>query len=142
MKLEKEVKNLHFSDKLNLKRKRFDLIFKDFLSKKELDNYIKYFNKKIKLTLEIEDPILDETERKYLSNVIRPFRDRVLCIKKEKNYYYDKQQIKIYLTDTNIPLPLFENNTMYKGMKLYMEYSLEELGLWKVKKVQLYLPIL
>ncbi len=129
MKLEKEVKNLHFSDKLNLKRKRFDLIFKDFLSKKELDNYIKYFNKKVKVTLETEEPILDDKERKYLSNVIRPFRDRVLCIKKEKNYYYDKQQIKIYLTDTNIPLPLFENNTMYKGMKLYMEYSLEELGL-------------
>ena len=129
MKLEKEVKNLHFSDKLNRKRKRFDLVFKDFLSKKELDNYIKYFNKKVKVTLETEEPILDDKERKYLSNVIRPFRDRVLCIKKEKNYYYDKQQIKIYLTDTNIPLPLFENNTMYKGMKLYMEYSLEDLEL-------------
>ena len=129
MKLEKEVKNLHFSDKLNRKRKRFDLVFKDFLSKEELDNYIKYFNKKVKVTLETEEPILDDKERKYLSNVIRPFRDRVLCIKKEKNYYYDKQQIKIYLTDTNIPLPLFENNTMYKGMKLYMEYSLEDLEL-------------
>ena len=129
MKLEKEVTNLHFSDKLNRKRKRFDLVFKDFLSKEELDNCIKFSNKKVKVILEIEKPILDDKEREYLSNVIRPFRDRVFCIKKEQNYYYDKQQIKIYLTDTSIPLPLFENNTMYKGMKLYVDYSLEDLEL-------------
>ena len=30
------------------------------------------YNKKVKLTLEVEEPILDAAEKKYLSNVIKP----------------------------------------------------------------------
>lgn len=49
--------------------------------------------------------ILNEAERQYLSAVIRPFRDQVQSITK------------------------FEDSTMYKGMELGKEYTLEELGL-------------
>lgn len=82
-----------------------------------------------------EAPILDEVEKKYLSDVIRPFRKRVACIYKIReydNYVY----IKIYLSSIKgkgrkdiIALPSFEEGTMYKGMQVAKQYSLEELGL-------------
>lgn len=53
----------------------------------------------------VNPKILNEAERQYLSAVIRPFRDQVQSITK------------------------FEDSTMYKGMELGKEYTLEELGL-------------
>ena len=129
MKLEKEVKNLHFSDKLNRKRKRFDLVLKDFLSKEELDNYIKYYNKKVKVTLETEEPILDDKERKYLSNVIRPFRHEINYITKER-FSTGNEYIFIYFKkNPNMYFPSFKPNSMYKGMELNKKYTLEDLEL-------------
>ena len=89
-------------------------------------------SKKIKLTLEVEEPILDEEERKYLSSVIRPFRDRIKFIR--KNCIYGQEYINVvynskFKDDTNFCLPLFESGTMYKNMELNKEYILEELGL-------------
>ena len=40
---------------------------------KDYENLKKMEGKKVKLTLEVKEPILDEEERKYLSDVIRPF---------------------------------------------------------------------
>ena len=87
-------------------------------------------SKKVKLTLEVEEPILDEAERKYLSNVIRPFRDRVKNIIKHNSYYKNEEYIVIYSGhDISISFPNFKKGTMYKGMELNKEYKLEELGL-------------
>ena len=73
--------------------------------------------------------ILDEVEKRYLRNIIRPFRNRVKAISLitsgGKGYCY----INIELKDENIYLPNFEINTMYKGMKPEKEYGLEELGI-------------
>ena len=73
--------------------------------------------------------ILDEVEKRYLRNVIRPFRDRVKAISLvtygSKRYCY----INIELKDENIYLPDFEINTMYKGMKPEKDYGLDELGI-------------
>ena len=82
---------------------------------------------------EYKEPILDDAERKYLSEVIRPFKNYVTGITKVKNECEtDKQFIRIMVNKYKIQyiiLPYFEENTMYKGMKENKKYSLEELGL-------------
>lgn len=77
--------------------------------------------------IKIIEEILDEKEKEYLSNVIRPFRGRVDCIIK-KNFARD--YIYVHLNnDDSISLPFFEKGTMYKNMELNKKYSLEELGI-------------
>lgn len=80
------------------------------------------------------EPILDEAEKKYLSAVIKPFRDDVRDIRKMQSIYRlpddGKEYIKIRMrSDEEINLPYFRKGTMYKGMVLRKEYTLEELGL-------------
>lgn len=77
-----------------------------------------------------KEPILDDKERKYLSTVIKPFRNRINSITKREYKYYDEQYIHI-TSDNNeaFCLPDFSKDTMYKGMELDKEYTLEELGL-------------
>lgn len=78
---------------------------------------------------ERKEEILDEAEKRYLRNVIRPFRSKVESISKQVNY--DKTEyIEIELRGMNIAyLPDFEANTMYKNMEVNREYTLKELGL-------------
>lgn len=86
---------------------------------------------------EYKEPVLDEEEKKYLSAVIKPFRDRVVYIRKVeagdcnqfisikvKRYDYDEEDSNEY-----IDLPYFKKDTMYKNMEVRKEYTLEELGL-------------
>lgn len=83
---------------------------------------------------EIEIPILTEKEREYLSNVIKPFRNRVKYITKFRGVF-DNEFIEIgHVMDNEaelyyIELPLFKKGTMYKGMETGKAYSLNELGL-------------
>lgn len=74
--------------------------------------------------------ILDEVEKKYLSSVISPFKNRIKTITKRKRVIGGKSYIRIYLkNDDTSCLPDFDTNTMYKGMKEDKEYTLKELGL-------------
>lgn len=75
-----------------------------------------------------EKEILDETEKKYLKEVIRPFKDKVECIKKDYNSRGEYIGIKI-INDSTIVLPYFKKGTMYNGMKEDKKYTLKELGL-------------
>ena len=83
--------------------------------------------------VKLPKPILDDVEKKYLSNIIKPFRDCIKFISKygSSDYeyvtitYYDKRSNKDY----NMYFPDFEKGTMYKGMKRGEHYILEELGL-------------
>lgn len=85
--------------------------------------------KNVRLVYDIEVPIIDETEKKYLASVIRPFREKVLSISKE-GLGEDLEYITIEIQDDNaIDLPNFAVGTMYKGMKLYKQYKLKDLGL-------------
>ena len=91
----------------------------------------KYLNQEI----EIEEPdILDEVEKEYLKVVIRPFRNRVNYIKKEKsptNKHFISIKINSKFLDTGeeyLMLP-FSQNEMYLGMKDDKEYTLKELDL-------------
>lgn len=74
-------------------------------------------------------PILDDTEREYLSAVIKPFRKEVVTISKF-NTFDGRQYIYIELKDKcGSNLPTFPKGTMYKGMIEGMHYTLQELGL-------------
>ena len=75
----------------------------------------------------VHPQILDDAERRYLSAVIRPFRDRVKYIKKVEGAC--EEYIHIQLNTDWAFLPHFRTGTMYKGMKPDHGYTLEELGL-------------
>lgn len=80
------------------------------------------------LDMEHKEPILDEAERAYLSAVIRPFRKSVISIEKS-TIYGEGEVICIDTEKSDIVLPPFEEGTMYDGMEVGREYTLEELGL-------------
>lgn len=75
----------------------------------------------------IKKSILDEAEREYLSNVIKPFRDEVVYIC--KICYADREWILIKMKKDALSFPCFEVGTKYKGMEANKLYSLEELEL-------------
>ena len=76
-----------------------------------------------------KEPILDDAERKYLSDVIRPFRKKVDTVSKFHTAN-TMQYIYLQMKDKNgWTLPLFKKGTMYKGMVQGKHYTLDELGL-------------
>lgn len=82
--------------------------------------------------LEIEKPILDDVEKRYLENVLRPFKDNVNFIVKYKDiadYHYIN--VAIGGDGDNLTFPDFEKDTMYKGMKDGKKYTLKDLGLFE-----------
>ena len=74
------------------------------------------------------DEILDKEEKEWLENVVRPFKDKVKYINK---FQYLAEWIVIKLHKGSIEFPRFKKNTMYKGMEVGKNYTLEELGLFK-----------
>ena len=73
--------------------------------------------------------ILDETEKRYLSNVIRPFKHRIRGIQKT-TWSGNREYISFDLRDEcGFTLATFEAGTMYKGMEKEKRYTPKELGL-------------
>ena len=104
---------------------------------KELWIYHKnlYSDKLLDYEIEIEEPdILSKAEKEYLSAVIKPFRDRVIFIKKVKcanNNYFISIKISSELSQSGeerIYFPFFQND-MYKRMESNKDYTLEDLDL-------------
>lgn len=89
--------------------------------------------------LEIEKPILNDVEKRYLENVLNPFKDRILFAKKTTIYDtdsgYEYVCFKVVTPDGEdynyLILPYFIKGTMYEGMELDKEYKVEELGLFE-----------
>ena len=81
---------------------------------------------------EAKKEILDEAEKRYLRNVIRPFKDKVKYVKKIV-FFDGDTKISIRVEENNkiwyIGFPPFKKDRMYKGMIDDKEYTLEELGL-------------
>lgn len=81
---------------------------------------------------EYKESVLDETEKEYLSAVIKPFKDRVIKIVKVRDTSW-RENIEIHVKQGNdfhiVNLPKFGEGEMYKGMEAFHSYSLEELGL-------------
>ena len=86
------------------------------------------------LDQEHKEPILDDVEKRYLSAVIRPFRDDVRVVRKIVSIYRLPDDGKEYITicmrsGEEINFPYFRKGSMYKGMEVGRMYTLEELGL-------------
>ena len=83
--------------------------------------------------VKLPKPILTNDEKRYLSNVIEPFRNRVMYVIKSEAS--TGEYITIHLNHYNgwlsdlITLPVFEKETMYKGIEINKRYTLDELGL-------------
>lgn len=75
-----------------------------------------------------ERPLLDSTEKKYLSEVIGPFKEEVTFIEKLESTF-GKEYILIILKDDGMHFPSFEKGKMYKGMEPKKRYTPEDLGL-------------
>lgn len=80
--------------------------------------------------------ILDDVERKYLSNVCRPFMDKITSIIKTaaSSSSHTHEFIKIDYLDNNyrtytMSFPNFTKSTMYKGMELDKIYTPKDLNL-------------
>lgn len=131
--------DLKHGDKCTLKNGQ--VIFFDKTSSysfNSIDEQLRYFNDDVSIVkverpvkyetlFERKEEILDETEKKYLASVIRPFRNKVEAIRKEA---CNKEFISIELKDeASINFPYFKKGTMYKGMKKHKKYTLKELGL-------------
>ena len=78
--------------------------------------------------------ILDEAEKRYLKQVIRPYKK----VKSIQKYIFSNKRlakIQIWVPDIrgtgcwSIDLPPFKKDTMYKNMEDNKDYTLEELGL-------------
>lgn len=86
----------------------------------------------LKGNYEIKKPILDDVEKEYLSNVIKPFRDRVTTVIKFDSGKYEYIAIRYRSLEEyigTVRFPAFKKGTMYKGMITDKAYSLNELGL-------------
>lgn len=87
-------------------------------------------------------PILNEVEKKYLWNIVKPFKDRVAGIIKRSYCNYEHIRIKgrSIFDDYNYfitELPDFKKGSMYQNMEIDREYTLKELGLIEPKKITL-----
>ena len=79
-------------------------------------------------------PVLNDDEKEYLGNVIKPFRNRVIYIIKDECTLGEYLEIRLRHYDDgcscySIVLPYFKKGTMYNGMEIDKEYTLKELGL-------------
>lgn len=81
----------------------------------------------------VEQPILDDIEKKYLSNIIKPFRNKIKWIRKLSSPTENFEYIRICYQDHNytnvLNFPDFKVGTMYKNMKQDKLYTLKELGI-------------
>ena len=77
--------------------------------------------------------VLDAAEKRYLSSIIKPFKDQIISISKRSINYGEFINIMIdegeFINPRSICLPYFKPGKMYKGMKVGREYTLDQLGL-------------
>lgn len=104
-----------------------------------INKELKYFNDDVSIVkverpvkyetvFERKEEILDEEEKKYLADVIRPFKDKIESICKLMGF--GKEFISIHLKNgESINFQYFKKGTMYKEMQTGKRYTLEKLGL-------------
>ena len=80
---------------------------------------------------EYKEPILDDVEKKYLEAVLKPFKKRTDYV--IKRVCSGGEYIFIFVNGNrdSFSFPCFKPNTMYTGMELNKQYTLEELGLFE-----------
>ena len=81
------------------------------------------------MTQQYREPLLKPEEKKYLREVIRPFRKEVESIKKQTDSLRYRDFIRIQVGDDYLTFPQFAKGTKYKGLEYDKTYKPEELGL-------------
>lgn len=86
------------------------------------------------ISKEKANSVLDPAEKRYLSQVIKPFRSRVNWIRKQYLSCYEFIQICVFNGDEALDwmtfnLPYFKRGTMYQGMEIDKRYTIQQLGL-------------
>lgn len=133
--------DLKDGDKCTLKNGQ--VIFVDKTSNygfSNINKQLKYFNDDVSIAkverpvkyetmFERKEEILNEVEKKYLADVVRPFRSKVRSVYKMVSICSNKEFICIQLRDENFTLPYFEKGTMYKEMQTGKRYTLEKIGI-------------
>lgn len=134
--MEKETNLEHYlhrlkrivKEKYNSPRMIFNTI-QDYIDPQIKHNCIEYTTDILEwMAQEYKQKLLDKVEKKYLSEVIRPFREEVTAIEKLETYT-GKEYILIILKDDSMSFPSFKKGRMYKGLELEKRYTPEELGL-------------
>nr|DAJ89967.1 MAG TPA: hypothetical protein [Caudoviricetes sp.] len=134
--MEKETNLEHYKERLKrilkMKYKDPQTVFHDIKAyiDPEIQRTSDFFTSSILdwMAQEYKPELLDKVEKKYLSEVIRPFRKEVTTIKKIEAPA-GREYISILLKDDGMCLPCFKKDTMYKGLELEKGYTPEELGL-------------
>ena len=109
------------------------IIIKILKHKESNRDKIAHLKREIMSLKEENKQILDNAEKRYLENVIRPFKDRVISVIKENDFGEDYIKIDLNNGDT-ASLPNFVKGSMYKGMRSEKKYTLKELGLFEEDK--------
>lgn len=106
----------------------------EYNSIKEAKEAVTAFKNLIKEWNEKNVDVLDEKEKEYLSAVVAPFKNRNVKITKLQSG--DQEFIQVIVDSKyslinveHIEFPYFDAGTMYKGMEIDKEYTLEELKL-------------
>lgn len=90
------------------------------------------------LNLTVEEKILDDDEKRYIKNIVRPFWKKVIYVSKERSYEDNSlEYIDIVYREGNnndnltehLCFPYFTTLSMYKNMEISKEYTLKELGI-------------
>lgn len=93
-----------------------------------INEQLKYFNDDVSIVkverpvkyetmFERKEEILDEVEKKYLADVVRPFRSKVRSVYKMASICSNKEFINIQLRDENFTLPYFKKEQCTKKCK-------------------------
>lgn len=85
------------------------------------------------MKMNFETGKVEKNEKRYLSSIIKTFKNRIVCIELTNENCSCNGDVYINIeidsgTD-GIRLPVFKYGTMYKNMKFGREYTLKELGL-------------
>lgn len=115
----------------------YDVCRVDFLLSRELFKPIKWEDNEPTRISDIYDPqILDDVEREYLRNVLKPFHDGVKYVVKHRDANahfdentHDQEFLFISLEDGTFTFPDFDEGKMYSGMEIDKKYKLDEIGI-------------
>lgn len=86
-------------------------------------------NTEYNISVRVAKSALTNTERTYLGNIVKPFRDRVVqIVKYTTGHGFEYISIRMKSTE-EVNLPEFPRGKYYGGMEANNGYTLEELGI-------------
>lgn len=98
------------------------------------EQFKKWYEENKNQEIEIEFKLLTKEEKEYLENLLKPFKEVVVFIKKINSINRSLQFIHIKLCNGEvINLPYFNVNEYYKNLLADKQYTIEDLGLFDLE---------